>query len=60
MSARTAGYIGGASIVCQGFDAGQVFDLVAEDAGGVAATLFFGVPTMFNALQQHPQAHRRF
>ena len=48
-------YIGGASIVCQGFDAGQVFDLVAEGAGGVAATLFFGVPTMFNALQQHPR-----
>ncbi len=44
-------HIGGASIVCQGFDANQVFDLIAE--GGV--TLFFGVPTMFIALQQHPR-----
>lgn len=40
---------GGASVVCKGFDAGQVFDLIA--GGGV--TIFFGVPTMFAALQQH-------
>lgn len=40
---------GGASVVCKGFDAGQVFDLI--DGGLV--TIFFGVPTMFAALQQH-------
>ena len=44
-------HIGGASIVCRAFDADQVFDLV-RDAG---VTLFFGVPTMFVALQQHPR-----
>ncbi len=42
---------GGTSIVCRGFDADQVFDLIA-DAG---VTLYFGVPTMFSALQQHPR-----
>ncbi len=42
---------GGASIVCRTFDPDQVFDLV--DAG--SATLFFGVPTMFIRLQQHPR-----
>jgi fatty-acyl-CoA synthase len=42
---------GGASIVCAGFDPDQVFDLL-ERAG---ATLCFGVPTMFAALQQHPR-----
>lgn len=40
---------GGASVVCQGFNPDQVFDLLAS--GGV--TLLFGVPTMFIALQQH-------
>lgn len=44
-------HIGGTSVVCRSFDAGQVFDLV-ERAG---VTLFFGVPTMFVALQQHPR-----
>lgn len=44
-------YIGGTSIVCQGFDPDQVFDLI-RDAG---VTLFFGVPTMFIVLQQHPR-----
>lgn len=43
--------MGGSSVVCKGFDADQVFDLV--DSGAV--TLFFGVPTMFIALQQHPR-----
>lgn len=43
--------IGGASIVCRGFDADQVFDLV--ESGGV--TLLFGVPTMFLALVRHPR-----
>ena len=42
---------GGTSIVCRGFDPDQVFDLIA--GGGV--TLFFGVPTMFLMLQQHPR-----
>ncbi|MCI0399342.1 MAG: long-chain fatty acid--CoA ligase [Chloroflexi bacterium] len=42
---------GGASVVCRTFDPDQVFDLVA--GGGV--TLFFGVPTMFIMLQQHPR-----
>ncbi len=44
-------YIGGTSIVCKGFDPNQVFDLI-RDAG---VTLFFGVPTMFVMLQQHPR-----
>jgi fatty-acyl-CoA synthase len=42
---------GGTSIVCKGFDADQVFDLIA----GAGVTVFFGVPTMFLALQQHPR-----
>ena len=44
-------HAGGTSIVCAGFDAEQVFNLV-EQAG---VTVFFGVPTMFIALQQHPR-----
>jgi fatty-acyl-CoA synthase len=44
-------YIGGTSIVCKGFDPDQVFDLI-RDAG---VTVFFGVPTMFIVLQQHPR-----
>ena len=44
-------YIGGTSIVCKGFDADQVFDLIRD--GGV--TVFFGVPTAFIILQQHPR-----
>jgi len=44
-------HVGGCSIVCAGFDADQVFDLI-ESAG---VTLFFGVPTMFVMLQQHPR-----
>jgi fatty-acyl-CoA synthase len=43
--------IGGASIVCRAFDCDQVYDLIAESG----VTLFFGVPTMFSALQQHPR-----
>lgn len=43
-------WAGGASWVCGGFDAGQVLDLVA---GG--ASLFFGVPTMFQLLMAHPR-----
>lgn len=44
-------HIGGASIVCRAFDADQVFDLIHDNG----VTLFFGVPTMFIVLQQHPR-----
>ncbi len=44
-------HIGGTSIVCRAFDVDQVFDLV-RDAG---VTLYFGVPTMFITMQQHPR-----
>jgi fatty-acyl-CoA synthase len=44
-------YLGGASIVCERFDAGQVLDLV----GSGQATLLFGVPTMFAMLAEHPR-----
>jgi fatty-acyl-CoA synthase len=44
-------HIGGTTIVCRQFNADQVFDLI-RDAG---VTLFFGVPTMFITLQQHPR-----
>ena len=44
-------HIGGASIVCKGFDPDQVFDLIAD--GGV--TIYFAVPTMFIAQQNHPR-----
>jgi fatty-acyl-CoA synthase len=42
---------GGTSIVCRGFDADQLYDLLASGR----VTIFFGVPTMFIALQQHPR-----
>ncbi|GAB4477065.1 MAG: long-chain fatty acid--CoA ligase [Anaerolineae bacterium] len=44
-------HIGGRSLLCKGFDPDQVFDLI-ESAG---VTVFFGVPTMFIMLQQHPR-----
>ncbi|HRE46128.1 MAG TPA: long-chain fatty acid--CoA ligase [Aggregatilineales bacterium] len=44
-------HVGGKSILCQRFDSNQIFDLI--ETGGV--TVFFGVPTMFLALQQHPR-----
>ncbi len=43
--------IGGASIVCREFSPDQVFDLLER----YPVTLFFGVPTMFIALQEHPR-----
>lgn len=43
-------HIGGASIICRSFDVDQVFDLFESDA----VTLYFGVPTMFISMQQHP------
>jgi fatty-acyl-CoA synthase len=42
-------HAGGASILCGGFDADQVFDLIATGE----VTVFFGVPTMFIVMQQH-------
>ncbi|MGB8648701.1 MAG: long-chain fatty acid--CoA ligase [Anaerolineae bacterium] len=44
-------HIGGKTIVCRTFDPDQVFDLI-RDAG---VTLYFGVPTMFTTMQQHPR-----
>ncbi len=44
-------HIGGTSIVCKGFNVDQVFDLI-EHAG---VTIYFAVPTMFIAQQQHPR-----
>ncbi|NDJ78652.1 MAG: long-chain fatty acid--CoA ligase [Chloroflexi bacterium] len=44
-------HIGGTSILCEKFDADQVFDLIRD--GGV--TVFFGVPTMLVVMQQHPR-----
>ncbi len=44
-------HVGGASILCASFDVDQVFDLV--ESGTV--TLYFGVPTMFIMMQQHPR-----
>ncbi|MCS6898628.1 MAG: long-chain fatty acid--CoA ligase [Myxococcales bacterium] len=43
--------VGGTSIVCDGFDPGQVFELIQSEG----VTAFFGVPTMFLALLQHPR-----
>lgn len=42
---------GGTSIVCEKFDADQVYDLLARGE----VTLYFGVPTVFLMLQQHPR-----
>lgn len=47
-------HIGGASVLCAAFDADQVFDLLEREP----VTLFFGVPTMFIRLQQHPRWER--
>lgn len=44
-------HTGGTNILCAGFDVDQVFDLIKE--GDV--TLFFGVPTMFVKMQNHPR-----
>lgn len=44
-------HIGGTSIVCHSFDVDQVYDLI----GNSGVTLYFGVPTMFIAMQQHPR-----
>jgi fatty-acyl-CoA synthase len=38
-------------VVCKGVDIDQIFNLIATDQ----VTIFFGVPTIFAALQQHPR-----
>ncbi|HKP54399.1 MAG TPA: long-chain fatty acid--CoA ligase [Chloroflexia bacterium] len=43
-------HIGGTSIVCRGFDPGQVYELMRE----YGVTVYFGVPSMFIAMQEHP------
>jgi fatty-acyl-CoA synthase len=43
-------HIGGKSILCKTFDVAQVFDLI--NTAGV--TVYFGVPTMFIMMQNHP------
>ncbi len=42
-------HVGGKSIVCQRFDVDQVYDLIEQGK----VSLYFGVPTMFIAMQQH-------
>ena len=44
-------HIGGTSIVCKTFEVDQVYDLL-NDSG---VTIWFGVPTMFTMMQQHPR-----
>jgi len=43
-------YVGGTSIVCREFDLEQTFNLLA----GGEVTIWFGVPTMFVMMQNHP------
>ncbi len=47
-------HAGGTSIVCQGVDIDQVFDLFAAHN----ITVFVGVPTMLIMMQQHPRWER--
>ncbi|MGH2541803.1 MAG: acyl-CoA synthetase [Ardenticatenaceae bacterium] len=44
-------HVGGTSIVCREFDVNQLFDLIRD----YDVSLYFGVPTMFIAMQQHPR-----
>ncbi|MFT3774129.1 MAG: long-chain fatty acid--CoA ligase [Minicystis sp.] len=44
-------HIGGTSIVCSGFDPGLFYDLLES----ARPTVYFGVPTMFLALSDHPR-----
>ena len=43
-------YLGGTSIVCRSFDADQAYNWIER-----GLTIFFGVPTMFLLMQQHPR-----
>jgi len=47
-------HLGGTSIVCHDFSVDQVFDLLDRHP----VTLFFGVPTMFLAMLEHPRFSR--
>jgi fatty-acyl-CoA synthase len=47
-------YLGGTSIVCREFDLLQTYDLLEH--GGV--TVWFGVPTMFVMMQNHPRLEK--
>jgi fatty-acyl-CoA synthase len=44
-------YSSGSSIVCKAFDVNQTFDLIDEKR----ISVFFGVPTMFIMMQNHPR-----
>lgn len=44
-------HVGGTSIICKGVDIDQIFDLVER----FPISIFFGVPTIFIAMQQHPR-----
>ena len=44
-------YLGGCSIVCKQFEPEMVFALIEKQG----VTVFFGVPTMFLAMQEHPR-----
>ena len=44
-------HAGGTTILCNGFDPDQTFDLV-ENSG---ITHYVAVPTMFQMLQEHPR-----
>ncbi|MFL5732111.1 MAG: AMP-binding protein, partial [Chloroflexia bacterium] len=44
-------HVGGTSIVCTGVDVDQIFDLVER----FPISIFFAVPTIFTAMQQHPR-----
>jgi fatty-acyl-CoA synthase len=46
-------HIGGTSIVCRGFDPEQVYTLMRD----YGVTVYFGVPAMFIAMQEHPAWH---
>jgi len=45
---------GGSAVLFRSFRAEAILDAV----GPFAATLFFGVPTMYHRLAEHPEAHR--
>ncbi len=44
-------YVGGASVVCRGFDEARFFDLVEHEP----VTLYFAVPTVFLRIAEHPR-----
>ncbi len=44
-------YVGGASVVCRGFDEARFFEIAAREP----VTVYFGVPTVFLRLAEHPR-----